>query len=1063
MMPDHECSPTENTGVLPDSKTNRHTITRDDNTAADINHYTISLGKPRRLTALVKKAISYQQRQWFTNLCCISACPLLMVLVSTLLGNLIVGLISSLPSEEYLLCSNSNSSDMLNVPIWANNDPRLPLSNGAEYPKATEPTVINTNWGLAAASHSVDIRSMNSKRSCVYWYGESYPFNASSIYEAPPGVSGNFVRDSAYLSTPLGGWTNVIRNSETLVRSNQRDVQQSQTSIGLFFRSQKHSWAVYGADPSVDLNLIGVKNSQPKVPAIQFLTSPTKPVFESPQDGDTGILGTIPTRHYIEQETIFVNTSLSAIAVPWFLSVPGDGLSIDNYISSSIHQIIDEIANLNRSAILEARGRSRTGQRLQLEISKILFAIPHGGIYFRLIDHKKRQYAFDMHFGTDIRLSSSARFASTGDRMLLQLTQLTNGIMRNSDIPKLGRARITQGLRIFPEIQSSKIVFSYAGLIGSILFPFGVSFLLPIFVIILIQEKENRIFVVMKMNGVTPWSYYATHYLTFYVLYAISVFIFIVSGYISKQTFFTLTHLGVLVILFFIWGHNQISLTFFFAAFFQKSRNALVVVFLIVLGSIMISLALGRIFKDGSKMPLPFFIWPPFAFYRALSQINTASYVHHQQPYKIWNLVPGDEVFSALMFMICEIPIFLGFAGYLSAVLPSDFGVSKSWHFPITDLIRAMRQLTRSRSFFEQDHVNESSLALSIDTNETETEDDDVKAERLRIDRNEHSSKSPIVIRHMRKVYRKHYNIPPKIAVRDVTFAVEEGVVFGLLGPNGAGKTTLFSILTGLYEASSGSAQLAGFDISTDMDQMHKRIGICPQFDILWGDLTINDHLYFYSRLKGVSSQQENQAVQKALNDVSLEKLAHRQIKGLSGGEKRRLSIAIALLGDPKVVFLDEPTTGLDPEVRRLIWSIINKARVGKTIVLTTHSMEEAEALCQRISIMARGSLRCIANPIRLKQLYGSGYRLYFNCHEHDMERASTFIESVLPEKWILIGTFATNASYEFPSSGGNLTKLFKTIEGQKAHVGILDWGVGQTTLEEVFFRLISDNDVDSS
>jgi ABC-type multidrug transport system ATPase subunit len=275
----------------------------------------------------------------------------------------------------------------------------------------------------------------------------------------------------------------------------------------------------------------------------------------------------------------------------------------------------------------------------------------------------------------------------------------------------------------------------------------------------------------------------------------------------------------------------------------------------------------------------------------------------------------------------------------------------------------------------------------------------------------------------------------------------------------GAGKTTLISILTGLYEASTGHATLSGYDIKTETSKVYKCIGICPQFDIQWDELTVGEHLYFYARLKGISSSDETRAVQQALQNVSLSSFEDRLTKGLSGGEKRRLSIAIALLGNPAVVFLDEPTTGLDPEVRRLIWNIVNEARLGRTVILTTHSMEEAEALCQRIGIMAKGTLRCLANPTRLKEVYGSGFKIYINTTEENNHRASQFVEGLLPTGWKKIDSFATNSSYEFPPAKGTLTSLFETIERLKSENGILDWGIGQTTLEEVFIRLISEAD----
>ena len=139
-------------------------------------------------------------------------------------------------------------------------------------------------------------------------------------------------------------------------------------------------------------------------------------------------------------------------------------------------------------------------------------------------------------------------------------------------------------------------------------------------------------------------------------------------------------------------------------------------------------------------------------------------------------------------------------------------------------------------------------------------------------------------------------------------YFLQPNSVFGLLGPNGAGKTTLISILTGLYPPTSGDAFLAGYNVHTDIDMIYQNIGVCPQHDILWEDLSVEDHLYFYARIKGVSPENEDAAVTTALETVSLVDFRTRLTKGLSGGEKRRVSIAIALIGFGKVIFLDEPT-----------------------------------------------------------------------------------------------------------------------------------------------------------
>ena len=188
-------------------------------------------------------------------------------------------------------------------------------------------------------------------------------------------------------------------------------------------------------------------------------------------------------------------------------------------------------------------------------------------------------------------------------------------------------------------------------------------------------------------------------------------------------------------------------------------------------------------------------------------------------------------------------------------------------------------------------------------------EDSDVKAERKRVsalDLNKSVfDRYPLIIRNIRKKYATG-----KIANKAMCLAVEKNIVFGLLGPNGAGKSTLISMMTGIYPPSSGTAYASGYDITTEMNNVYLNIGVCPQHDILWDDLTVAEHLLFYARLRGIPAERESSVVQDTLISVRLQLFRDRLTKGLSGGEKRRLSIAIALIGDAPLVFLDEPTTG---------------------------------------------------------------------------------------------------------------------------------------------------------
>jgi ABC-type multidrug transport system ATPase subunit len=172
------------------------------------------------------------------------------------------------------------------------------------------------------------------------------------------------------------------------------------------------------------------------------------------------------------------------------------------------------------------------------------------------------------------------------------------------------------------------------------------------------------------------------------------------------------------------------------------------------------------------------------------------------------------------------------------------------------------------------------------------------------------------------------------------------------------------------------SALIYGHSVrsTAGMSNIRRMIGVCPQFDILWDALTAKEHVQLFASIKGLPPSTIKSVAEQSLAQVKLSQAANVRAGSYSGGMKRRLSVAIALIGDPKLVFLDEPTTGMDPITRRHVWDIIEEAKKGRAIVLTTHSMEEADILSDRIAIMAKGKLRCIGTSIRLKSKFGTGY-----------------------------------------------------------------------------------------
>ncbi len=207
-------------------------------------------------------------------------------------------------------------------------------------------------------------------------------------------------------------------------------------------------------------------------------------------------------------------------------------------------------------------------------------------------------------------------------------------------------------------------------------------------------------------------------------------------------------------------------------------------------------------------------------------------------------------------------------------------------------------------------------------------------------------------------------------AVKGVNFAVEDGEIFGLLGPNGAGKSTLIRMMTTLIPATSGKAIVGGYDVSKDSDAVRRMIGVIPQALTSDPDLTVEENLSIYAKLYSVPRAQREKNINEVLEAVDLVKWRGAQTKTLSGGMRRRLEIARGLVHDPRIFFLDEPTTGLDPVSRIAVWEMLNNLKKTRnlTMLLTTHYMEEADRLCDRIAIVDHGKLVALGTPVELKQ-----------------------------------------------------------------------------------------------
>ncbi|XP_057709211.1 glucosylceramide transporter ABCA12-like isoform X1 [Corythoichthys intestinalis] len=341
-----------------------------------------------------------------------------------------------------------------------------------------------------------------------------------------------------------------------------------------------------------------------------------------------------------------------------------------------------------------------------------------------------------------------------------------------------------------------------------------------------------------------------------------------------------------------------------------------------------------------------------------------------------------------------------------------------------------------------------------------EDEDEDVKAERLRVASGAAGS-DILQVNQLTKIYR-HLN--KKIyAVKRLSVGIPAGECFGLLGVNGAGKTTTFKMLTGEVSPSDGSAQIRAWDgrLVDIMECRHKgiNIGYCPQVDALDNLLTGEEHLYFYARIHGISKREIDKVVNYLLKRLELNYYRNITTDGYSCGTRRKLSTAIALIGHPQILLLDEPSSGMDPRTKRHLWKIISEEVKGKTaVVLTSHSMEECEALCSRLAIMVKGQFRCLGSLQHIKNRFGSGFTVKMHLAESASDEAITaFMQKRFPSTY-LKDQHSSMAEYRVPIAHGGVAAIFQHLERNKISLKIKHFSVSQTTLDEVFINFALGN-----
>ncbi|XP_065780156.1 phospholipid-transporting ATPase ABCA3 isoform X3 [Muntiacus reevesi] len=558
----------------------------------------------------------------------------------------------------------------------------------------------------------------------------------------------------------------------------------------------------------------------------------------------------------------------------------------------------------------------------------------------------------------------------------------------------------------------------------------------------IVQEKEKKLKEYMRMMGLSSWLLWTAWFLLFFFLLLVAVsFMTLLFCVKVKKDVAVLAHSNPALVLLFLacFAVSSISFSFMVSTFFSKANMAA---------------AIGGFLYFFSYIPY-FFVAPRYNWMTLSQKLfscllsNVAMAMGAQLIGKFeakgtgiqWRdllspvNVDDDFTFGQVLGMLLLDSVLYGLVTwYVEAVLPGQFGVPQPWYFFILPSYWCGRPRTALGKEEEDDDPEK-----VLRTEYFEAEPEDLVA--------------GIKIKHVTKVFR--VGNKGKAAVRDLNLNLYEGQITILLGHNGAGKTTTLSMLTGLFPPTSGRAYISGYEVSQDMDQIRKSLGLCPQHDVLFDNLTIAEHLYFYAQLKGLPRQKCPEEVKRMLHVLGLEEKRDSRSKFLSGGMRRKLSIGIALIAGSKVLMLDEPTSGVDAISRRAIWDLLQQHKSDRTILLTTHFMDEADLLGDRIAIMAKGELQCCGSSLFLKEKYGAGYHMTLVKEPHcNPEGISRLVQHHVPNA-TLESSAGAELSFILPKeSTHRFESLFAKLEKKQKELGIASFGASVTTMEEVFLRV---------
>jgi len=631
----------------------------------------------------------------------------------------------------------------------------------------------------------------------------------------------------------------------------------------------------------------------------------------------------------------------------------------------------------------------------------------------------------------------------TGEQLLL-----TTPITSITDLSKLNISwMVSQQEMPYPPYFSNNLT-----LILGFFMPFflvlSFSFIVPPLLKRIVYEKETGVKELMKMMGLPSWMHWTCWFINCIGVSIISIIIMVLLVCLEFKAgtgaVLDYSNPFLIFIFLFLYASALICFLFIISTFFDRPNIALSLgVIIHILSYVIPNSSINKTadsFADYSmqeKMMMA--LIPNINLIWGIKMLMSSE---GKGTGLQWSTLfsrarPGDPLTMGavwIMFLV-DIVLYCLIIAYIDKIAPGKFGVAKKWYFPFTP-----------EFWSSKNQVNNVVLVSDKDGNDVR----DISMFEM-----EPKAEAGIEVNNIKKDFKK-FRGDTVHAVNGVSFSAYHGEITALLGHNGAGKTTTMSVLTGLYSPTSGSARINGHSITGNMDKVRESLGLCPQHNMLFEDLTVKEHLVFFGMLKGMTKSAANMESEKYISMLNLVSKSAVIVTNLSGGMKRKVNLGIALIGDSKVVMLDEPTSGMDPEARRGMWDLLTSLKKDRTILLTTHFMEEADVLGDKIAIMARGKVKCYGSPFFLKKRFGNGYSLQLTKENFspNIEKCSEIISRHIKD-FSLESDTTDLAVFRIPSDQApHFPAMFSDLEKDKLELGIANFGLDVTTMDDVFLKI---------